>query len=59
MTVTAPRPTSIRIFLAEGRPDGLRIAEKSNWTGRAVVASRSQASRAFGRRQGHETVITT
>lgn len=49
MTLAAPRPTSIRIFLAEGRPDGLRIVEKSNWTGRAVVASRSQASRAFDR----------
>lgn len=49
MRVTTPRPTSIRIFLAEGRPDGLRIIEKSNWTGRAVVASRSQATRAFER----------
>lgn len=36
------RPTSIRIFLADGIPEGLRIVEKSNWTGRAVVASRSQ-----------------
>lgn len=49
MTLSTPRPTSIRIFLAEGRPDGLRIVEKSNWTGRAVVASRSQAARAFER----------
>lgn len=44
-----PRPTSIRIFLADGTPDGLRIVEKSNWTGRAVVASRSQAAGAFER----------
>src|SRR5205823_2267164 len=28
--------------LADGTPDGLRIVEKSNWTGRAVVCSRSQ-----------------
>jgi len=49
MTLSAPRPTSIRIFLADGRPDGLRIVEKSNWTGRAVVASRSQVTRAFER----------
>lgn len=33
---------SIRIFLADGTPDGLRIVEKSNWTGRALVCSRTQ-----------------
>lgn len=49
MMRSTPRPTSIRIFLADGRPDGLRIVEKSNWTGRAVVASRAQATRAFER----------
>ena len=49
MTVNRPRPTSIRIFLADGVPDGLRIVEKSNWTGRAVVASRSQVASAFER----------
>ncbi len=36
------QPTSIRIFLADGTPDGIRIVDKSNWTGRAVVASRAQ-----------------
>src|SRR5690554_2335749 len=44
-----PRATSIRIFLADGVPDGLRIVEKSNWTGRAVVASRAQLDRALVR----------
>jgi len=44
-----PRPTSIRIFLADGVPDGLRVVEKSNWTGRAVVASRAQVAGAFER----------
>lgn len=43
------RPTSIRIFLAEGRPEGLRIVEKSNWTGRAVVAGRGQVEAALAR----------
>jgi len=43
------RPTSIRIFLADGTADGLRIIEKSNWTGRAVVVNRSQIDRALGR----------
>jgi hypothetical protein len=41
------RPTSIRIFLADGTPEGIRIVEKSNWTGRAVVASRSQLTEAI------------
>ena len=34
--------TSIRIFLVDGTPDGLRIVEKSNWTGQAVMCSRAQ-----------------
>ena len=51
MMATQPRPTSIRIFLADGVPDGLRVVEKSNWTGRAVVASRSQAGSAFERQE--------
>jgi hypothetical protein len=49
MNTGDPRPTSIRIFLADGVPDGLRIVEKSNWTGRAVVASRAQIDRALAR----------
>ena len=49
MTSSHPRPTSIRIFLADGTPEGLRIVEKSNWTGRAVVANRSQLEGALQR----------
>ncbi|MEZ6004290.1 MAG: GIY-YIG nuclease family protein [Planctomycetota bacterium] len=33
--------TSIRIFLADGTPEGTRIIEKSNWTGLAIVLPRS------------------
>ena len=28
---------SLRIFVADGDPDGLRIVEKSNWIGKALV----------------------
>jgi hypothetical protein len=49
MSNSYPRPTSIRIFLAEGVPEGLRIVEKSNWTGRAVVAGRAQLGQALAR----------
>jgi hypothetical protein len=34
-------PFSIRIFLPDGRPDGVRIIEKSNWTGIGLVIPRS------------------
>ncbi|HQC16051.1 GIY-YIG nuclease family protein, partial [Mesotoga prima] len=41
--------TSIRIFLADGTPDGIRVIEKSNWTGVAVVAGRSNLAAAISR----------
>ena len=44
-----PRAASIRLFLADGAPDGVIVVEKSNWTGRAVVASRSDLRRALKR----------
>jgi hypothetical protein len=36
------RGFSICIFLKDGTPDGLRIVEKTNWTGLGLVFSRSQ-----------------
>jgi len=35
------RPFSLKIFLPDGIPDGLKIIEKSNWTGCGVVFPRS------------------
>jgi len=49
MSFEEARPTSIRLFLVDGTPEGIRIVEKSNWTGRAVVASRSQLAEALAR----------
>lgn len=43
------RGFSIRIYLADGLPDGLRTVEKSNWTGRAVVCPRSRFPEAKSR----------
>lgn len=34
-------PFSLRIFVAGGDPDGLRIVERSNWVGKALVFPRS------------------
>jgi hypothetical protein len=44
-TPTNLRPSSIKVFLADGRADGLRLIEKSNWTGLALVCARSDYSR--------------
>jgi len=35
------QPFSLRIFVADGDPDGLRIVERSNWVGRALVFPRA------------------
>jgi hypothetical protein len=42
MSVPARRGFSLRIFLPDGTSDGLRVVEKSNWTGRGVVCPRSR-----------------
>jgi hypothetical protein len=39
--MTAPQPFFLRIFVADGDPDGLRLVERSNWIGKAVVFPRS------------------
>ncbi len=35
------QPFTLRIFVADGDPDGLRIVERSNWVGRALVFPRA------------------
>ncbi len=37
-------PATIKIFLVDGKPQGLRIAEISNWTGKALSCPRSEIS---------------
>lgn len=34
-------PFSLRIFVADGDPDGLRVVERSNWIGKALVFPRA------------------
>ena len=38
---TVSQPFSLRIFVADGDPDGLRIVDKSNWIGKALVFPRA------------------
>lgn len=39
--MTNSPPFSIRIFVADGDPDGLRLVERSNWIGRGVMFPRA------------------
>jgi hypothetical protein len=36
-----PKGFSVRLFLPEGDPDGIKTVEKSNWTGKGLVIPRS------------------
>lgn len=49
MATTQRRGFKLTIFLADGTPDGLRIVEKSNWTGRGFVCPRAIYSSAKSR----------
>ncbi len=46
-----PRPTSIRLFLADGTPEGFRMIEKSGWTGLGLVSARSDYAVARAREE--------
>ena len=35
------KPFSLRIFVVDGDPDGLRMVERSSWVGKAVVFPRA------------------
>jgi hypothetical protein len=39
--MSANDPFSLRIFVADGDPDGLRIVERSNWVGKALMFPRT------------------
>lgn len=39
--MSVDHPFSLRIFVADGDPDGLRIVERSNWVGKALMFPRA------------------
>ncbi len=51
MKYTEKIGATIKIFLPDGSPEGIRILSKSNWTGTAVMANRSQLSSAINREE--------
>ena len=50
-------PTSIRIFLADGRADGFRVVEKLNWTGLGLVCAQSDYTRVRTREEWGRTGV--
>lgn len=40
--MSSPRGFSIRIFLPDGSPEGMKVVEKSNWIGCAIVCPRAR-----------------
>jgi hypothetical protein len=51
------RPFSIRIFLPTGDPDGLRVVEKSNWTGIGIYFKRPNFKQAAQRPEFQKTGV--
>lgn len=50
---------TIRIYLVDGTPTGIRAAELSNWTGKALVCQRSQLNLLAQRPEAKRTGIYT
>ncbi len=50
-------PFSLRIFVADGDPDGLRIVEKSNWIGKALLFPRALLPRVKTRHELAQTGV--
>jgi len=48
---------TIRIFLADGEPTGILLAEISNWTGKVLVAPRSQLDQISKREEVRRTGV--
>ena len=48
---------TIRIFLADGEPTGILLAEISNWTGKVIVAPRSQLDQLSKREEVRRTGV--
>ena len=50
-------PFSLKIFVADGDPDGLRLVERSNWVGKAVMFPRALLPRVKQREELGQTGV--
>ena len=55
--MSEPLGFSVRIFVPYGEPEGLRIIEKSNWTGQGVDFPRSLFTNVRGREELKRTGV--
>lgn len=55
--MTSTQPFSLRIFVADGDPDGLRLVERSNWIGKALMFPRALYTKVRGRDEFQQTGI--
>lgn len=51
------QPFTLRIFVVDGDPDGLRVVERSNWTGKALVFPRSLLPKIKTREEFQQTGV--
>ena len=50
-------PFTLRIFVADGDPDGLRLVERSNWIGKAVIFPRALYASVRDRAEFNQTGV--
>jgi hypothetical protein len=55
--VSTANPFSLRIFVADGDPDGLRVVERSNWIGKALIFPRTLLPHVKGRDELGQTGV--
>ncbi len=51
------KPFSLRIFVADGDPDGVRVVERSNWIGKALMFPRALLPRVKARDELSQTGV--
>lgn len=51
------RPKTIKIFLADGSPTGIKIAEIGNWIGKGIVIPRNRLKNIKNRKEAHQPSI--
>jgi len=57
VTDSVARPFSVRVFLPGGDPDGVRVIEKTNWSGIGVVIPRPLLGESKGRPEMDRTAV--
>ena len=55
--MTEPLGFSVRIFVPYGEPEGLRVVEKSNWTGQGIVFPRPLLNQVRARKEVNHTGV--